>query len=116
MSTLFGQETKPFRTPAYHYIRTTDNLPSTDEVHATAWGQALCKVKLFHPCSNWTWYIAGFDPDAGLAIGVVYGFEREYGDIDLNELRAVRVMGLPVERDLWWEPMTIEQLMTGEQR
>jgi hypothetical protein len=116
MATIFGQTVKPFGSPAYQYIRTTDKLPSTDEVHALPWADAICKVKLFHPYSSFgPWYIAGFDPDTGLAIGVVNGFDGPgYGDVDMNELRAVRLMGLPVERDLWWEPQSIESLMRGK--
>lgn len=108
--TIFGQTQKPFRTAAYQYVRESDKLPSTDAAHADP--DTLCKVKLFNPTGRGAWYIAGFDPDTGLAFGVADLFEREAGDIDLNELAAVRVrFGLPIERDLYWDPQTIKELL-----
>lgn len=110
MTTLIGQDRSPFKTAAYQYIRSTDNLPSTDE--AAAQDNPLCKVKLFGG-GSWTWYVAGYDPETGLAFGVVDGFEKEIGDFDLNELKAVRTrpFGLPIERDLWWTSKTAEELL-----
>lgn len=111
MSTIFGQTQSPFRSPTYQYIRSTDNLPSTDEAYRGRWAATKCRVKLFHPASSWTWYVAGFDPDTGLAYGVVDGHAVEVGDFDMNELAAIRLMTLPIERDLWWTPETINSLV-----
>lgn len=110
MALLLGQTRTPFKGGAYQYIRTTDHLPSTDA--AAAADDPLCKVKLFTPVGRGSWFIAGFDPDTGLAYGVADLFEREVGDIDLNELAAVRTrpFGLPIERDLYWTPQTIKEL------
>lgn len=112
-STIVGQTARPFLTPAYQYLRRTDRLPSTDE----AYGQEdpLCLVKLFPPGAGFTYFIAGFDPDTGLAYGVVHGFEVEAGDFWMPELVAVRIrpFGLPYERDLHWTPKRISVLMGG---
>ncbi len=111
MATIFGITSKPFNTPAYHWVRTTDKLPSTDE--AAADPDPLCKVKLFPPSGRGAFYLAGFDPDTGRAFGVADLHEPELGDIDLNELLAVRVrpFGLPIERDLYWTPTRAKELL-----
>jgi len=41
----------------------------------------------------------------------VEGQCRELGYVSLNELEELRgPMGLPVERDLWWKPKTLEEI------
>ena len=89
--------------PAYRYIRASDGLPSTDE----AWSKDdfVCKVKLFNPTGTGTWWIAGYDPERRVAVGVAELHEREMGDIWMPELVEFRgQMGLPLERDLHWTP------------
>ena len=109
-STILGQTKRPWTTPAYAYLRATDHLPTTDEAWAAT--DFLCKVKLFDPTGSWAWFVAGYDPDTGLAVGVVHGFEREAGDFDMHELVAHRgTFGLPIERDLWWSPKRLSELL-----
>jgi hypothetical protein len=106
----FGQDRSPFKSSAYQYIRASDKLPSTDE--AARMVDPMCRVKLFGG-GSWTWFIAGFDPETGLAFGIVRGYETEEGDFDLNEIKALRLQfGLPVERDLHWTPQSVQQLMS----
>jgi hypothetical protein len=121
MSTIAGQTRKPWTTPAYHYIRSTDKLPSTDAAYAD--DDPLCRVKLFNPTGAGTWFIAGFDPETGLCFGVADLFERELGDFDLNELIEIRgpvclagreIGRLPIERDLHWSPQRVSALLSGE--
>jgi hypothetical protein len=43
--------------------------------------------------------------------GLVDGHEKELGYVALSELESVRgPMGLPVERDLHWQPKTLEEI------
>jgi hypothetical protein len=94
--------------PAYRYIRQTDALPTTAEVLEDE--SPMAKVKLFDPSSEWTWYIAGYDPDTRVAWGRVHGHEVEVGSIDMAELVNVRgPFGLPIERDLWFRPEPVFQ-------
>lgn len=109
-TTILGQTRRPFTTPAYCYIRRTDKLPSADE--AASQEDPLCRVKLFNPTGSGTWWLAGFDLKTGLAYGVSRLFETEAGDIDMNELVAHRgLMGLPIERDLWFKPTRMSELL-----
>ena len=73
-------------------------------------GKAIAHVKLFTPDSSWTWHIVEWDGE-DICFGLVDGMERELGYFSLKEIEAVRgPMGLPVERDLNWEPKTLEEI------
>lgn len=64
-------------------------------------------VKLFTPDAQCTWLLTELDPDGGLAFGLCdLGLgEPELGYVSLIELSSVRgKFGLPVERDLHFEP------------
>lgn len=71
---------------------------------------ALALVKFFTPDSNWTWYASEFD-GSDLFFGFVIGHYPECGYFRLSELSSVRgPHGLPIERDLFFEPTTIRAL------
>jgi hypothetical protein len=91
---------------------------------------ALAQVKFFTPDSNWTWYASEGSPVdeddycdtdkekvSFLLFGLVVGFEMELGYFDLGELEEVRgPLNLPIERDLYFKPQTLEELMVLHQR
>jgi hypothetical protein len=57
-----------------------------------------------------TWYASEFDGEDTF-FGLVSGFEVEYGYFSLKELDEARgPMGLPIERDLQFEPKTLREL------
>ena len=71
---------------------------------------AIARVKLFTPWTNWTWYASGYDPVQRLCFGVVVGHEREYGYFTLTELEEIRGPGgLQIERDLHWTPKPLKE-------
>ena len=73
-------------------------------------GKAIVYVKFFTPDSNWTWLITEFDGEDTF-FGLVEGHEKELGYFSLKELESVRgPMGLPIERDLYWKPKTLEEI------
>lgn len=73
-------------------------------------GQAIAHVKFFTPDSSWTFYATEFDGN-DLFFGLVDGQEKEIGYFSLAELTRVRgPLGLSIERDLYWEPKTLEQI------
>ncbi len=68
-------------------------------------------VKYFTPDANWRWYASEFDGE-DLFFGLVSGMEVELGYFSLKELQDVRgPMGLPIERDLHFEPQSLRDLM-----
>jgi len=82
-------------------------------------GKAIVYLKLFTPDSSWTWHITEGSPikdESGKEVdfhffGLVDGHERELGYVALSELQSVRgPLGLPIERDLHWQPKTLEEI------
>ena len=72
----------------------------------------LAPAKLFSPYTGWRWYVTEWDPETGRCYGLVEGYEAELGYFNLTELAEATVLGnVPaVERDLYWEPMTIGKI------
>jgi hypothetical protein len=71
---------------------------------------ALALVKFFTPDANWTWYASEFGDD--IFFGLVSGLEIELGYFSLSELESIKgPLGLPIERDLHFEPKTLKELM-----
>jgi len=82
-------------------------------------GKSVACLKFFTPSSSWTWYVTEGEPvldESGSEIdfqffGLVDGHEKELGYFNLSELETVRgPMGLPVERDLYWQPKTLAEI------
>ncbi len=78
--------------------------------------ELLVLVKFFTPDANWTWYAASAsqDPDTKDVqfFGLVKGLDTELGYFWLSELESVRgKLGLPIERDLYWKPKTLAEVM-----
>ena len=82
-------------------------------------GKAVVYAKLFTPDSSWSWHITEGEPLLDESqnevdykfFGLVFGLEREFGYFLLSELEEVRgPMGLPIERDLHWQPKTLEEI------
>lgn len=72
---------------------------------------ARAKVKYFTPDSNWTWYATEFDGE-DIFFGLVNGFELELGYFSLKELESTcGPKGLPIERDVNFEPKSLQELM-----
>jgi len=82
-------------------------------------GKAVVYAKFFTPSSSWTWLCTEGEPvlsESGVEIdfkffGLVFGHEKEFGYFLLSELEEVRgPMGLPIERDLYFKPKTLEEI------
>ena len=72
--------------------------------------KAKAVVKFFTADANWSWYASEFDGE-DLFFGLVDGFEKELGYFRLSELQQVRgKLGLPVERDRYFQPRTLREL------
>jgi hypothetical protein len=77
--------------------------------------KAIAVVKYFTPDANWTWWATEFDGN-DLFFGMVKGLDTELGYFSLTELESVRgSLGLPVERDQYFDPATLRQLRQHEQ-
>lgn len=96
--------------PAYVFIpdEMADRLPG---LYATEREEdPVAHLKFFTPDSSWTWYVTEYDPEQRLCFGLVIGHERELSYFALDELEELRgPMGLPVERDLYFQPRQISR-------
>jgi hypothetical protein len=73
-------------------------------------GKAIALVKYFIPSGSWTWYGVEFDGEDRF-FGLVDGHCKELGYFSLSELESVNgPMGLPIERDLYWQPKTLHEI------
>ena len=73
-------------------------------------GKAIAYLKLFTPDSGWTFWAAEYD-GKDTFFGLVDGMEKELGYFSLKELESVRgPFGLPIERDIHWQPKTLEEI------
>jgi hypothetical protein len=87
----------------------TEDLKSTlprlySQEHET---DPMVYAKFFTPDSNWSWFVTEGQPDGDdfRFFGFVRGLEDEWGYFLLSELEAARGSpGLPVERDLYFQP------------
>ncbi len=80
-------------------------------------GEHIVYVKFFTPDSSWTWYATEgqAEDDDFLFFGLVIGFEREWGYFTLKELESARgPFGLPIERDLHFQPAPISEVLRRE--
>ena len=78
--------------------------------------EAQAVVKFFTPDSNWTWYASEFD-GIDRFFGLVDGLVLELGYFSLSELeQAHGPLGLPIERDLHFEPTSLGELMRIHER
>ena len=68
-------------------------------------------AKFFHPMSNWNWYLMNMDDENGsYCWGIVDGFAVESGSFSMDELRDLKVGGLPMERDRYFKPIKADEL------
>ena len=73
--------------------------------------QAIAYIKFFTPDSDWTWYVTEFDGN-DVFFGLVDGLCKELGYFSLSELKNIKgPLGLKIERDLYFEPTKIMELM-----
>ena len=70
----------------------------------------IVQCKFFYPDFHWTWYGIEFDGE-DLFFGFVDGDFPELGYFRLSELQAHRgKLGLPIERDYFFEPCPLSAL------
>lgn len=69
-------------------------------------------VKWFTPDSNFTWYVAEYNPENGMCWGLVDGLDKEFGYFMLEEIQSLKgPLKLPVERDWSFDPVNLNSLV-----
>jgi len=78
--------------------------------------EAVAYARFFYPDAQWTWYATEFDGQDTF-YGYVIGICPELGYSCLCELRQVRGgLGLPVERDRFFEPTPLSELVKEQEQ
>ncbi len=73
-------------------------------------GKVVAYIKYFCPTSTWIWYACEFDGE-DIFFGLVDGHCKELGYFSLAELEEITgPMGYPIERDLYFKPITLEEI------
>jgi hypothetical protein len=78
----------------------------------------IVHAKFFTPDSNWTWLVTEGSPEGDdfIFFGYVRGFEEEWGYFSLLELESARgPLGLPIERDLYFRPAPMSQVLAARE-
>lgn len=74
-------------------------------------GDKVAYGRYFFPMGAYTSYILEYDPKEELGFGLTtMGYGWELGYMSLAEMREVKVMGLGIERDLYFEPKPLHQI------
>jgi hypothetical protein len=72
----------------------------------------MVQCKFFFPDFGWTWYAIEYDGQ-DVCYGFVDGDFPELGTFSLVELQATRgKLGMPVERDRYFQPCRLSELRT----
>lgn len=88
-------------------LATLPKLYETEDIEPE---DKLVHVKLFHPASNWTWYVIEYD-GRDMCWGFVKGLDAEFGYFSLRELAEITgPFGLHVERDKWFRPCKVADI------
>ena len=70
-------------------------------------------AKFFNPCGAETWYITEYNEEGNMCYGYITGsWDNEWGYFSISELEALRcsTLGLPIERDLYFDEVPFSQL------
>jgi DUF2958 family protein len=85
-------------------------IPKLYETERIPLPEKMVYAKLFHPVSNWTWYVIEYD-GSDTCFGLVVGHEVEFGYFSLRELgETLGGLSLPVERDMYFRPTQLQDL------
>ncbi|WP_211837827.1 DUF2958 domain-containing protein, partial [Porphyromonas levii] len=74
-------------------------------------GDKIAYGRYFFPMGAYTSYILEYEPKEELGFGLTtMGYGWELGYMSLAEMREVKVMGLCIERDLYFDPKPLHQI------
>jgi hypothetical protein len=92
-------------------LKTLPKLYSTEKIPEE---KKMFQIKYFCPWNHWTWYAVegSKEGDDFIFFGYVIGFEKEWGNFSLNELKSVNgPFGLGIERDLYFGPTPVKEVL-----
>ncbi len=72
--------------------------------------KAVVFCKFFFPAGSWSWFVTEYNPEENLCFGFVNGDFPELGYFSMDELEALEIKGLKMERDFFFTPDTLENV------
>jgi DUF2958 family protein len=120
VNVLVGQRSLRYSGEAYRYVLDTDELPPWHKRGR----DPLVRVKLFLPESRFTYYATGYTDDdghrylSGYCVSPLGPDCDEHADLGADQVEELRspLLGLPVERDLHFDPMPESELLARLRR
>lgn len=96
--------------------RISKELPKLYATEKQPLGERIAHARYFHPLSAYTAYMLEYDAKEKLGFGAVtMGYGWELGYMSLEEMQEVKVMGLGIERDLYFKPCSLSQIKELEE-
>lgn len=88
-------------------------LPALYSTEGTPAMEKHVYAKFFFPMGSWTWFVleGSRQEDDFLFFGYVIGLDEELGYFSLRELEGIDIHGLRVERDLYFTPGTLGEVL-----
>lgn len=79
-------------------------------------GDKVAYARYFFPMGAYTAYLLEYDPKERLGFGAVtMGYGWELGYMSFDEMREINVMGLGIERDLYFTPKRLHEIAELEE-
>ena len=81
-------------------------LPKIGTLENTPLNQQKIQVHYFHPFTNTDYYGIAYNPDNREFFGIVTNSSNSVKELTyfkLGELEKIRVYGLPIERETYWD-------------
>lgn len=79
-------------------------------------GDKTAYVRYFFPMGAYTAYLLEYDPKTRIGFGAVtMGYGWEFGNMSLDEMESVKIMGVGIERDLYFTPCKLHEIAELEE-
>ncbi|MFQ9996373.1 MAG: DUF2958 domain-containing protein, partial [Hoylesella buccalis] len=79
-------------------------------------GDKVAYARYFFPMGAYTAYLLEYDPKSRIGFGAVtMGYGWELGNMSLDEMEEVKIHGLGIERDLYFTPKKLHEIVELEE-
>ena len=91
-------------------------LPKLYSTEKELIGDKVAYARYFFPMGAYTAYLLEYDPKSRIGFGAVtMGYGWELGNMSLDEMEGVKVRGLGIERDLYFSPKKLHEIVELEE-
>ena len=91
-------------------------LPKLYSTEKELIGDKVAYARYFFPMGAYTAYLLEYDPKSRIGFGAVtMGYGWELGNMSLDEMEEVKIHGLGIERDLYFTPKKLHEIVELEE-